>query len=190
MVVTAAAGWAGPLPVQTFDADHATQHSEVDYGTWNPFSDDASQGCSGQLERVSDREGAGQAFRIAYDVDSPNPAYCGFWAKLSGVDLRPYHNLVLWVKGDRRVHYTTQVKLELKQRVPPPLPNVSTAPGLVVGRYLLKGITDEWQRLVVPLDAFEGLPDRSDVMEFVIVFDDINATKKVGAISIDDIAFE
>ena len=59
-----------------------------------------------------------------------------------------------------------------------------------MGRYLLTGITEEWQQVTIPLSEFQGVTDWSGMTEFVIVFDDLTSTKKVGTIYVDEIAFE
>jgi len=55
---------------------------------------------------------------------------------------------------------------------------------------VVKGITDQWQQVSIPLKDFAGLSDLSKATEFVIVFDDITSTKKVGTIFVDDVMFE
>lgn len=111
-------------------------------------------------------------------MDSPNPAYNGFWMKLQEPNLAASQALSFYVKGDRTQGYTPQVRLELK-----------SAQG-EVGHYLLQGITDEWKQVRIPLQAFGGLTDVSRTTEFVVVFDDVTSIKKVGTIYLDDIAFQ
>ena len=189
-------GWSETLVVSNFD--DGSDHNALggDFGAWNRYPEDTSQGCVTHLDEANGYGGTGTALRIDYDVDSPNPAFCGFWTSLHGIDLRPYHQLVLYVKGDVAKGYTTQIKLELKPVQPPPDTSQEPATGQepeaeqVRPRYLLKRITDQWQRFVIPLESFEGLRDRSSMKELVIIFDDMNSTKKTGTLYLDEIAFE
>ena len=166
------------LAVANFDTGEKPNLLGGDFGAWDKDPSDPTQFCHISFDRANALNGAGYALKISYDVDSPNPAYNGFWTKLQGTTLTSSQALSFYVKGDHDQGYTPQVKLELKN-----------AKGQV-GRYLLKGITEEWQQVRIPLQAFEGLTDVSNMTEFVIVFDDVTSTKKVGAIYLDDIAFQ
>lgn len=148
-----------------------------DYGAWNKDENDPTQWCVNSFDKTNAYGGAGYALKLDYDVDSPNPAYNGFWSKLQGADVRAYKKLNLYVKGDAARGFTSQIKLELKNEKE-------------TGRYLLTGITDQWQKFSIPLTEFKNLTDLSKLTEFVIVFDDITSNKKVGTIYIDEITFE
>ncbi len=58
-----------------------------------------------------------------------------------------------------------------------------------MGKLEVKGITDEWQKIVLPLKEFVGLSNLQNMKELVIVFSDLNATQKEGIVYIDDIYF-
>ena len=148
-----------------------------DFGSWDKDPNDPTQKCMMSFDKANAFGGAGYALRLDYDVDSPNPAYNGFWSKLQGTDVSPYKNLEFYVKGDPSLGHSTQIKLELKN-------------SKEVGRYLLKGIGDEWQKVTIPLKDFVGVTDwKTPLTEFVVVFDDITCTKKVGTIYLDEISF-
>ncbi len=147
-----------------------------DFGTWNRYPEDLTQGCTQQFDPINAYGGAGYALRLNYDIDSLNRAQCGFWSKFGGVDLTPYHQLVLYLKGDPAGH-TSQINVELKSEQE-------------IGRYLLTGITETWQRFAIPFEQFEGLHDWSRVKELVIFFEHLTVTKLTGVIYLDEIAFE
>lgn len=183
--------WAERLVVDDFDDGSLPNLLGLDYGAWNRYPDDDTQGCHGSVVASDATSGTGLALRLQYDVDSPNPAYCGFWSTLPALDLRPYRQLVLSLKGDDATGYTTQVKIELKhEQVNAEGEAEAGILTFGTGRYLLKGVTAAWQPFVIPLDAFEGFTDRSRVTELVILFDDMTSTKKVGTLYVDEIAFE
>jgi len=177
LVAATGAASAATLLVDDFNRGEKPNALGGDYGAWNKDESDPTQKCMNSFDKSNAYGGAGYALKLDYDVDSPNPAYNGFWMKLQGTNVNGYKNLVLYVKGDPSRGYTPQIKLELKN-------------GSEVGKYLLKGITDDWQQVSIPLKEFAGLSDLSDLTEFVVVFDDLTSTKKVGTIYLDEISFE
>lgn len=146
-----------------------------DFGSWDRDPNDLTQSCKMSFYTEPDTN---VCLLLKYDVDSPNPAYNGFWMFLQGQDLRKYTSLHISVRGDAQAGFTNRIKLELKNDKKE------------VGRYLLTGIKDFWQDFTIPLTNFSGISDHSKVIEFVVVFDDINSTVKDGAIYIDDISFD
>ncbi len=165
------------LLVDNFDRGDKPNALGGDFGSWDKDPSDLTQKCMMSFDKAHAFGGTGYSLRLDYDVDSPNPAYNGFWMKLQHTNLTGYTQLTFYVKGDAERSYTPQIKLELKN-------------GKEVGRYLLKGITDEWQKVTIPLKDFEGIADWSAMTEFVVVFDDVNSTKKVGTLYLDEIVFE
>ncbi len=148
------------------------------YGAWNRDPLDETQGCLEEFNLENHGPTAGLSLKLTYDVESPNPAFNGFWMRLNEMDLSGYRELVFHVKGDRTLGYTTRVKVELKN-------NVVGEKGSII----VEGITDEWRRFRVPLNQFFTINDWTKMSEFVLVFDDEMSTKRVGAIYVDDIYF-
>jgi hypothetical protein len=83
--------------------------------------------------------------------------------------------LVISIKGDEALGYTHNLTLQLKN-------------SNQVGNYKLEGISEKWQRFVIPLKRFDGITDWYYMKELVIVFDE-KATRHTGTIYIDDISF-
>lgn len=168
---------ADMLLIDDFDRGQKPNALGGDFGSWNKDPNDPTQSCRNSFDKEHASGGFGYALRLDYDVDSPNPAYNGFWTKLQGTDVRSYQALSFYIMGDGAKGYTTQLKVELKNEKE-------------VGRHVVKGITDHWQKVSIPLKEFTGLTDWSKMTELVIIFDDVTATKKVGTIYLDEIAFE
>lgn len=168
------------LMVADFNFEERVSNIDGAFGAWNKDEEDPTQFC---VEIFNDKVrigNKGYSIQLDYSVDSPNPAYNGFWMKLNGLDATPYKSLAFYLKGDKEKGYTTVFKIELKNEFISPKQ---------VGRHYLKNVTDEWQEIVIPLEEFRGLKDLSKLSEFVIVFEDRMATKKKGRIYLDDIRF-
>lgn len=164
------------LVIADFDTGDKPNNLGGDFGVWNKDSEDETQGAS----LVFDPEDAlgdasGYSIRLDYDVDSPNPAYNGFWMKLRGLDAMRYNTLTFYIRGDKKAGYTNRVKIELKDQVNKP------------SAYVVSNITDAWQKVSIPFDKFRRITDWASLNEFVVVFDDVNSKPKTGAIYIDQI---
>jgi hypothetical protein len=82
----------------------------------------------------------------------------------------------MYVKGDPEKGFTKRMKIELKSPKK-------------VGRYMVKNISDTWQRIEIPLSEFKGIDSLEDVVELVFVFDDVNTRPKTGTLYIDNMYF-
>ena len=169
---------AETLMVADFNSGSKPNNIGGDFGAWNKDESDPTQWCRNDFDANIKHGNEGFSTRLEYCVDSPNPAYNGFWMKLQSTDISKYKNLDFWIKGDETAGFSVKIKLELK--------NTKGE----VGRFLLTNITKDWQEVIIPLEKFAGLTDKTSMTEFVIVFDDMTcAAKKKGTIYIDDIAF-
>ena len=169
---------AATLVIADFDSGAKPNNIGGDFGGWNKDEADTTQGCKMDFDSKVMHGTKGFSIRLDYYVDSPNPAYNGFWMKLQNSDISKYSKLSFWIKGDETAGFSPKVKLEVK--------NTKGE----VGKYLITGITKDWQEIVIPLNQLAGLTDLTSMTEFVIVFDDMTcAAKKQGTIYIDDIAF-
>lgn len=172
------AGAGQELVLADFDTGDKPNNIGGDFGTWDkdPNDDTMSVNFTFVNDDAAGNPG-GYAIRLDYDVDSPNPAYNGFWMKLEGSDATPYNTLNLYIKGDSEKGFTKRLKIELKDQTNKP------------SAYIVSGITGDWQKVSIPFEKFRRVTDWSGMNEFVIVFDDINSNPKSGTIYIDNIAF-
>ena len=169
--------YAATLVIANFDSGDKPNNLGGDFGAWDKDPNDTTQGCKTNFTSDVKHGGNGFSVQLDYDVDSPNPAYNGFWMKLPNQDATKYDKLSFWVKGDGVAGFSQKIKLELKNSKGE------------VGRYTYDNISKDWQEAVIPLGSFSGLTDLSSITEFVIVFDDMTCSaKKQGTIYIDDIA--
>ena len=166
----------GKILVNDFNRKENYNNLDGPFGSWNIFYSDPEQHCKDELTSVERIGDEGYGLKLDYDVDSHYSAYNGFFTNLMGIDVSDYKYLVFSVKGDKNSGFTNKINLELKNRAQ-------------IGKAAIDGITDEWKRMVVPLNKFSGINSFKDMKELVIVFSDINVTKKEGVIYIDDIYF-
>jgi hypothetical protein len=160
-----------------FDSGEKPNNLGGNFGAWNKDPSDPTQWCKESFDNTARRGDTGFAMKLDYSVDSPNPAYNGFWMTLPNFDATKYDALNLWVKGDSKAGYTTVFKIELKSA------------NKQMGRYYVSNVGDQWQEISIPLSEFKGLIDRSSLTEFVVVFEDRMASNKKGVLYIDDIRF-
>jgi opacity protein-like surface antigen len=167
------------LVVADFNTGDKPNNIGGDFGSWDKDPNDETQFTQMAFE-PDDATGdpAGYSIRLDYDVDSPNPAYNGFWMKLNGEDGTPYNTLSFFVKGDGEKGFTKRMKIELKD-----MSNVASP-------YIVTGITEEWQEVKISFEKFRKVSDWSALNEFVVVFDDINSSPKAGTIFLDHVTLK
>ncbi len=174
-----AAGGGSQLVIADFDSGDKPNNIGGDFGSWDKDPNDETQFSQMAFEGDDAKGNAsGYSIRLDYDVDSPNPAYNGFWMKLNGEDATPYNTVSFYVRGDKEKGFTKRLKIELKDMSNQPSP------------YIVTGITDQWQKISIPFEKFRKVKDWTAMNEFVVVFDDINSNPKSGTIFIDQIVFE
>ena len=147
------------------------------FGGWDHDPDDHTQFCRIRLVDEPRIGAEGFSLRMDYDVDSPNPAFNGFWMKLPSLELRAFRTLSFDLKGDAEHGYPKRLKLELKGR-------------RGVASFILNDIRPDWVRVRIPLYAFRGIEKIRSATEFVVVFDDQTVTQLTGTIYLDEVAFE
>lgn len=169
---------AEELVVSDFDTGDKPNNIGGDFGAWDKDPNDETQGTQMAFE-PDDALGdaAGYSIRLDYDVDSPNPAYNGFWMKLNGEDATPYNTVNFYMKGDAKSGFTKRVKVELKDMSNKPSP------------YIVTGVSEQWQKFSIPFEKFRRVADWKSLNEFVVVFDDINSSPKAGTIYVDHVSF-
>ncbi len=172
----AEAAASNELVIADFDTGDKPNNIGGDFGGWDKDPNDESQGTQMSFD-TDDSQGdaSGYSIRLDYDVDSPNPAYNGFWMKLNGEDATAYNTLNFYVKGDAKLGYTKRFKIELKDMTNKP------------SAYIVSGVTDQWQQISIPFEKFRRIENWNALNEIVFVFDDINSTPKTGGILIDQV---
>ncbi len=182
------------VPLTLFGADKANPQKELviadlnsggnpnnlggDFGTWNKEPIDTDAGSEMSFVK-DDAKGnpSGYSVRLDYKVNTLNQTYSGFWMNFNGYDFTSYNTLNFYIKGDADAGFTKTVKIELRDTRNQPF-----------NSYMVRGITDQWQKISIPFNKFRGIGDWAHVDRFVVVFDDQNSRPKTGSIYIDQIS--
>ncbi|MFH0908565.1 MAG: hypothetical protein V1929_07370 [bacterium] len=168
-------GSEGTLIVADFDSWEEVNNLGGLFSSWTRDPDDPTQGCRVEITD-DDRWGEkGLCVRLIYDVESPGIAFNGMWIQLEETDWSRYRYFIVHVRGDREAGFTPRFKIEMKNKQK------------AVGRFVITGVTDDWQEFVIPLSKFKGLDNLKVMKEITISFDDMRCSPKVGEIYIDDI---
>lgn len=167
---------ADGLLVADFDSGAKPNNLGDDFGAWSRDPEDFTQGCYEEFNKAHARGGEGSCMMLEYDVDSPKPAFNGFWMKFSDLDVSAYDNLVLWMKSDPEKGGASRLKIEMKTDAER-------------GAHYIDGVGSEWKRFEIPLFDFL-ISDYTKLQEMVLVFEDHTARPKEGVIYIDDVSFE
>jgi hypothetical protein len=168
---------ASELIVADFNSGRKPNNIGGDFGAWIKDPNDPMQGCIVAFDGTNGYGGKGNALRLIYSVDSDKPAFGGLWMRLQNLNAGKFDNLALRVRGDAGMGFTTVVKVELKEAMDQ------------ASHVYVRGVSDQWQDVVLPLSQFQGMANPALLKEFVIVFEDRTATAKRGMIYLDDIRF-
>lgn len=132
--------------------------------------------------------GTGHSLKLDYNV-TKSESYVGYSSKLGGEGLSSYNHLSFWVKGANAIN-GEYFKIELKNNFSD---DNSNHAAVYVTDYLDGGVTTDWQKVVIPLDAFANINDWTSMREFVIVFENsqstTNGSPTSGIVYIDNINF-
>ena len=166
---------ATELMVADFNSGAKPDNLGGDFGCWIKDPNDPMQGCIESFDQANRFGSSGYALRLIYSVELKKPAFGGLWMRLRNLDSSTFDSFAFRVKGDARMGFTTVFKVELKDSVGQ------------ASSYYVRGVTDQWQNVVVPLNDFKGMANFRSLDQFVIVFEDTTATAKRGVIYVDDV---
>ncbi|MFH1777293.1 MAG: RHS repeat-associated core domain-containing protein [Candidatus Omnitrophota bacterium] len=127
------------------------------------------------IEHDSER---GPCLKLTYDV-SEKDDYAGYYKLLRNIDLSAYRTLCFWIKGEID-NPVVQVGLMDKH---------GHEDKILVGSYLTMGITNEWQKVSIPLAGFSTIEDFSSLENINFTLEN-RFKNSTGVIFIDDITFE
>ncbi len=176
---TALAGGGEPKTLMVADFNSGTKPNNLggDFGSWIRDPTDPMQGCIEAFDGTDRFGPSGYALRLIYSVDSEKPAFGGLWMRLQNLNAAHFDNLAFRARGDGRMGFTSIFKVELKDAMDQS------------SHYYVRGLTDQWQDISIPLKDLQGTANFGRLKEFVVVFEDTTATAKKGVIYLDDVRF-
>ena len=165
------------LMVADFNSGEKPNNLGGDFGAWIKDPNDPMQGALESFDRANRSGKSGYALRLIYSVDSAKPAFGGLWMRLQKLDASRFASLKLRIRGDSTMGFTQVLKVELKDSLGQ------------ASHFYVRGVTDQWQDVSIPLAAFEGMANLRSLNEFTITIEDTTATAKKGVLYFDDIRF-
>jgi hypothetical protein len=119
---------------------------------------------------------------IHYAFESPSRAQVSFRVDLGDLDASGYDHVELWIKGDAG-GFSPALKIGFR-RPKPDLPRL-----VQDGTAVVTGISDRWQRFVVPLNKMAGIGEWRHVRSFFVALESRRAGfARQGGYTIDDVA--
>jgi hypothetical protein len=155
---------------------------------WKPLS--ASQsGVSWQLNDGSHGNGAGRSLHLSYQISSP-PASpdipeaageLGLMFELQGLNAADFDHVALWIRGNPEEGFNPEFEVQFRRQDP-------VREGMQeVGRFRVGGMTDQWKRVIIPLNDLMGIKDWSRLDAFAFSLPVHEMRVRQGGYFIDDI---
>lgn len=177
------------LPFRTVIADFnrgiLLNNLQAEIGTWELDPEDKEQGISASPEKNIKVGSSGTSLKIEYNLDSGGNAANGFWMHLKSMDASPYDHFEFWVKGDAIKGFTDIFKIEFKKNQLDEEKKEET----IKGSFIVKNVTENWQKVSIPLNVMNGITSWKDMREMVVTFEKKRASKLRGVLYFDDFAF-
>lgn len=173
------------ITIADFNSETMKNNLEGQSGTWETNPHDMTQGIEASLDSNIKRGDEGASLKLEYDVDSDENAINGFWTQLMTFDASEFDHFEFWVKGDKEKNYPRTFKIEFKKSQKDEEGRDET----IKGSYVVKGVTDRWQKISIPLNVMNGIRDWGDIEEFAITFEKRRLAQRKGALYFDDLTF-
>ncbi len=168
-----------------FNKGEMVNNLNAEIGTWEIDPEDKTQGITASLDKDIKFPDSGYSLKVEYNVNSARNAVNGLWMPLKSFDASLYDHFEFQVKGDAKKGFTTVFKVEFKKFEKDSEGREET----IKGSYIVKGVTDRWQKVSIPLNLMNGILDWKDIMEFVITFEKRRVDNAHGVLYFDDFTF-
>jgi hypothetical protein len=125
---------------------------------------------------------AGHCMHLRYWFESATPAQVSFRIDLGDLDASGYDHVELWIKGDAS-GFSPALKIGFR-RPKPDQPRL-----MQDGTAVVSGISDRWQRFVMPLNRMAGIGEWKHLRSFFVALESRRAgSARQGGYTIDDVA--
>ncbi len=189
-----------PVLIFDFEGEDLVNSLNGNSGSWNLDPTDENDSYTDAdmvpLAGVDPAAADNHVLKLNYSVESQVPSQNGFWTKLNGFDASHVDHFEFDVRGDAEKGFTDTFKIEIKKY------KDTEKVEKIKGSFIVRGVTDQWQTISIPLNKMTGLVDfgdpaawqnpaigRKDLDELVFVFQDRMVSKKQGTIYLDNIRF-
>jgi len=174
------------VTIADFNSGSMKNNLDGQSGTWQSDPGDKEQGIRASLDSAVKFGEEGASLKLEYDVDSPLNAINGFWTQLRTFDGSRYDHFEFRVKGSAEYGYPESFKIEFKKFEENKKAGKEEA---IKASFIVEGVTQNWQKISVPLNVMNGISDWRDIREFVITFEKRRHEQKKGTLYFDDFAF-
>lgn len=176
---------SSPLVIADFSSDSLINNLGGESGAWERNPEDNMQWVNASLDNDIIHGKSGASLKLEYSVNSPNDAVNGFWTQLRNLDASPYDHFEFWVKGDDKKRFTTTFKIEFNKIQKDNEGHDET----IRGSFVVKEVTNDWQKISIPLNVMNGILDWRDIKELIVTFEKRRVDKPEGMLYFDDFTF-
>jgi hypothetical protein len=170
------------LVVHDFDGANLDNNIGGASGTWNLEETDILSSADCFLDSSQRIGDLGSSVCLTYKLNPKRAGQNGFWTNLNKADLTDYDHIEFWIKGDAKLGFAKSMKVEFKQQIP------GSIDEMYKGSYVVNNISDQWQKITIPLNNFSGIREWTKMEELVFSLQTRRADVRQGAYYIDDIA--
>jgi len=171
--------------VADFNKGEMFNNFQAEIGTWELDPEDKMQQVKASIDKDTKVGDSGCSLKVEYNVNSNKNAVNGFWTNLRNFDASAFDHFEFWVKGEATKGFTTTFKIEFKKT----RPDEEAHEEIIKGGYVVRGVTGNWQKVSIPLNIMNGIPDWRDIQEMVIAFEKRRVDRPQGTVYFDDFAF-
>jgi hypothetical protein len=101
---------------------------------------------------------------------------------LRDVDASNFDHLAFWIRGDPQAGFGPSVKIRLRR------PDPKRRGQWQTGSFVVDGIGDRWQRVIVPLNRMPGIREWTHLSDFLLLIQARRVGVARGAYQLDDLA--
>lgn len=149
-------------------------------GTWNLDANDTDTYCRAEVIPYLSPNLSQHVLRLDYDVESEERSQNGFWCDLMGVNAKDYDRFEFFIKGDKKIGFTSSLKIEFKKY---------ENDELIIAHHTIHNITEKWQKISIPLSKFNAIKHWDGITNLGLIFHDRICDVKTGRLYVDGFSF-
>jgi len=127
-------------------------------------------------------ERPGRSLHVRFAFLAADEGVVGMRVPLPDVDASGFDHLAFWIRGDPQVGFGPSVKIRLRR------PDPEDGGHWQTGSFVVDGIGERWQRVVVPLNRMPGIREWTHLCDFLLLIQARRVGVPSGGYQLDDIA--